>query len=203
MLLALVLTGAGAAPADDHRAGWVAYQRGDVVAAMAALRPAAAAGHAASQALLAFILEHADFIDEAVALYRSAAVQDEPEAHAGLANLYLVGRGVAKDEKQALAHFSKAADLGHALSIQVVADAYLGGQMGVGQAPADDARAVVALRRAAEIGHLAAIEGLARAHRSGRFGLPLDASQAAAWDARAAEVRRQRVARPARPASAP
>ncbi len=203
MLLALGLAAAGAAPADDYRAGLGAYHRGDVVAAMAALRPAASAGHAPSQALLAFILERADLVDDALALYRSAAAQDDPEAHAGLANLYLAGRGVAKDEKQAFAHFSKAADLGHAASIQVVADAYLGGQMGIGQTPADDARGVVALQRAAGIGHLPALEGLARAHRSGRFGLPVDPTQAAAWEVRAAELRRQRVARPVRPASAP
>lgn len=203
VLLALCLPAAFAAPADDYKAALVSYQRGDVVAAMSTLRPAAAAGHAPSQALLAFILERADFVDEALPLYRRAAAQDDAEAHAALANLYLSGRGIAKDEKQALWHFSKAADLGHALAIQIVADAYLGGTAGLGRSEDEGAAALAALRRAAEIGHLPAVEGLAGAHRSGRFGLGADAAQAAVWDARAADIRRRRVARPVPPASAP
>jgi TPR repeat protein len=103
--------GTAAAPADDHQRGVQAYQRGDVVAAMAALRAAAKAGYAPAQSLLAFILEQADFTNEAARLYREAAAQGDVDAHTGLANLYLSGRGVAKDEKQAQWHFSKAAEL--------------------------------------------------------------------------------------------
>jgi TPR repeat protein len=73
--------------------------------------------------MLAFILDKADFVDEATALYRAAAAQDDADGHAGLAHAYLTGRGVAKDEKLALQHFSKAADLGHAGSRAVVARA--------------------------------------------------------------------------------
>lgn len=101
-----------AAPQGDYLRGQQAYQRGDVVAAMAALRPAAAAGHAPAQTLLAFILDRADFPDEATPLYRAAAEQGVAQAHAALADFYLSGRGLAKDEKQGLAHFSKAALLG-------------------------------------------------------------------------------------------
>ncbi|HET9978626.1 MAG TPA: hypothetical protein VFQ20_14400 [Burkholderiaceae bacterium] len=110
-----------AAPADDHQRGMAAYQRGDVVAAMAALRAAAKAGHAPSQAMLGFILDKADFVDEALALYRAAAAQNDADGHAGLGNAYLAGRGIAKDEKQAMRHFSKAADLGHVASQAIVA----------------------------------------------------------------------------------
>jgi TPR repeat protein len=91
----------------------------------------AGAGHAASQALLGFILDRADFAAEAVPLYRAAAAQDDADAHAGLANLYLLGRGIAKDEKQALAHFSKAAELGNAAAIEVMALAYRNGSFGL------------------------------------------------------------------------
>lgn len=113
---ALAAAAAGAAPEDDHRRGLQAYRRGDVVTAMNTLRAPAAAGYAPSQALLAFILERADVADEAVRLYRAAAEQGDAQAHAALAELYLSGRGVAKDEKQALAHFSKAVSLGHEAS---------------------------------------------------------------------------------------
>lgn len=105
---------AAAAPADDHQRGLQAYQRGDVVGAMAALRPAARAGHAPSQVLLAFILDRGDYPEEAARLYRQAAEQGDAEGQAGLANLLLTGRGVAKDEKAALEQFSKAAAQGHA-----------------------------------------------------------------------------------------
>ncbi len=121
-----------AAPEDDHRRGLEAYHRGDVATAMAALRAPAKAGHAPSQALLAFMLDRGDFVDEAASLYRQAAAQDDTEALYALANFHLTGRGVAKDEKQALALFSKAADLGHVPSMQVLADAHARGLMGLG-----------------------------------------------------------------------
>lgn len=114
---------AWAAPEDDHRRGLAAYHRGDVATAMAALRAPAQAGHAPSQSLLAFMLDRGDFVEEAAALYRQAAAQDDPEALYALGNFHLTGRGVAKDEKQAWLLFSKAAELGHAASAQVLADA--------------------------------------------------------------------------------
>ena len=137
LLAALQCAAAPASPEDEHRRGLQAYHRGDVSTAMSLLRGPAAAGHAPAQALLAFILDRADFADEALRLYRAAAAQGDAEAHAGLANLLLTGRGIAKDEKQALEHFSKAAALGHVPAIQVLADAHLKGLMGLGQAPQD------------------------------------------------------------------
>lgn len=199
--LAGVLSGlallAVADPADEHARGLAAYNRGDVVAAMSALRTPARAGHAPSQVFLAFILDRADFVDEAFALYRDAAAQDDPAGHAGLANAYLTGRGIAKDEKVALRHFSKAAERGHALSIEIVADAHLEPLFGL--AGADDAQVLAAVRRAAEQGHLRSIDALARAHATGRWGLLADASQAALWQRRGSELRALRAA----PASAP
>jgi TPR repeat protein len=196
LALGLATTPAVAAPADDHARGLLAYQRGDVVAAMAALRPAAKAGHTPSQALLAHILDRADFPEEAATLYRQAADSGDAEGHAGLANLLLIGRGIAKDEKRAREHFSKAAELGHVLATQVIADAHLKGQMGLTLPSSDPAQAVVALKRAAEQGHLPAIDALALAYRRGDYGLAADATQAATMQARAAELRRQRAAAP-------
>ena len=130
VLLKGSLAAAWAAPEDDHRRGLAAYHRGDVATAMAALRAPARAGHAPSQSLLAFMLDRGDFVDEAAALYRQAAAQDDPEALYALANFHLTGRGVAKDEKQALALFSKAAELGHAASMQVISQAQARGLIG-------------------------------------------------------------------------
>jgi TPR repeat protein len=131
-----VVVAAGAAPADDHARGVQAYQRGDMTAAMSELRKAADAGHVPSQTLLAFILDRAGFADDATRLYRAAAEQDDAEGHAGLAAAYLSGRGIAKDEKRAWLHFSKAAELGHEASIDVVAEAYRKGLFGVVADPA-------------------------------------------------------------------
>jgi TPR repeat protein len=200
-LIAALLAGGGtllAAPADDHRRGQQAYQRGDVVAAMAALRSAAQAGHAPSQSLLAFILDGAGYREEAIQLYRDAAAQDDAEGHAGLAGIYLGGRGVAKDEKLAWRHFSKAAELGHALSIQLVADAYLKRQFGLDPDGADAAAALHAWRRAAAQGHAASAQALALSYRSGLHGLAADAAQAAQWQSRADELRKQQGAPTAR-----
>lgn len=141
LLVLLQCSAAGtawAAPEDDHRRGLEAYHRGDVATAMAVLRAPARAGHAPSQSLLAFMLDRGDFVDEAASLYRQAAAQDDTEALYALANFHLTGRGVAKDEKQALAHFSKAAELGHVASMQVLAEAHAKGLMGL---PADAAQA--------------------------------------------------------------
>lgn len=186
------------APQDDYRSGLQSYQRGDVVAAMAALRQAAAAGHAPSQALLAFILDRADFIDEAVRLYRSAADQGDAEGLTGLANLQMTGRGIAKDEKQALQAFSKAAQQGHALAIRVVADAHLSGHFAGIEVARDDVAAGAAIRRAAEQDYLPAIDALAQAYGSGGLGIAADPRHAARWRERAAELRRRSDAPPAK-----
>lgn len=183
--------GALAAPEDDFKRGELAYQRGDVVGAMAALRPATLARHAPSMTLLAFILDRADYPDQALGLYRDAAEQDDAEGHIGLANLYLTGRGVAKDEKLALAHFSKAADLGQATAIDAIATAWLRGQLGL-NAETEPAQARAALLRAAERGHLASAEALAQAYGQGRIGLAVNPAEAARWQARVAEWRKQR-----------
>ena len=137
-VLLLACAAAVAAPADDHERGMQAYRRGDVVGAMGELRRAADAGHLPSQTMLAFILDRAGFVDESARLYQSAAERNDGEGHAGLAAALLTGRGLAKDEKRAWLHFSKAAELGHLPSIDLLAQALRTGQPGL---PADAAAA--------------------------------------------------------------
>lgn len=191
-----------ATPDDDHRRGVLAFQRGDMGGAMTALRAPAQAGHAPSQSLLAHLMDRADFVDEARVLWQQAAAQGDAEAHAGLASLYLAGRGVAKDEKRALQHFSEAAALGHALAIELVATAWARGQLGADATTAPQlARA--ALTRAADRGHVESAEALALGYREGRYGLPVDPGQAEGWRARAQAWRTQRaLAGPAATAAA-
>lgn len=176
-------------PEADHQRGLEAFQRGDVATAMKLLRPPAAAGHAASQALLGELLERADFAPEAARLYASAAAQGHAGAQAALAAMLLEGRGVAKDEKQALVQFSKAAEQGHAGAARVLAEAQIKGTLGLGSTSPANARAVDDLRRAADLGHAGAAEALARAWREGLYGLTPDPVQSARWSARAAALR--------------
>lgn len=131
VLQCVALATAWAAPEDDHRRGLQAYNTGDVATAMAVLRAPANAGHAPSQSLLAFILDRGDFVEEAARLYGLAAAQGDAEAQAALGNFYLTGRGVAKDENKALGYFSKAAEQGHVLAMQVLAQAYRDGGFGL------------------------------------------------------------------------
>jgi TPR repeat protein len=140
VLQCLALAAAVAAPEDDHRRGLQAYNTGDVATAMSVLRAPANAGHAPSQSLLAFILDRGDFVEEAARLYTLAAAQGDAEAQAALGNYYLVGRGVAKDEKQSLSYFSKAAEQGHVLALQVLAKAYREGGFGLQPDAAQAAR---------------------------------------------------------------
>lgn len=184
-------------PVQDHQRGLLAYQRGDMMSAMAALRPAAQAGHAPSQSLLAYILDRADLAEQAVQLWRQAAAQGDAEAHAGLANMALTGRGIAKDEKLALQHFSEAAARGHEASVEWLADAWLSGRLGT-QAAEQPEQARAVLLRAAGQGHLPSMDALAARYRSGRPGWPLDTAEADRWQARANVQReRRRTAAPA------
>lgn len=185
MLTSPARAGAG----DDYRAGQQAYARGDVAGAMTPLRRAAAAGHAPSQSQLAFILESAGLVDEAAGLYRQAAAQNHADGEAGLAGLYLEGRGVPRNEREAFVLFSRAAARGHAMSINVVADAYLRRDARMLGDDGSDALALQALRRAAEADYLAAIDRLALAYQRGELGVSPDAAEAARWQARAASLR--------------
>jgi TPR repeat protein len=197
LLVSLAVMAAGSAlaePADDYQRGMQAYKRGDIAAAMRELRRAADAGHPPSQSMLAFILDRANYAEEAMRLYRAAAERDDAQGHDGLATAYLIGRGVPKNEKLAWVHFSKAADLGYEPAINKLADAYRTGQIGTAaDTPADAPR--LALTRAAERDHLPSIDALAQAYRiGGLFGISADATQADKWRARAESLRKQRAA---------
>lgn len=183
---------AWAAPADEHQRAVGLLQRGDVSGALRVLAAPAAAGHAPSMSLLGFINDRADVPEVAARWWREAAAQGDAEAHVGLANLHLAGRGLAKDEKLALHHFSEAAALGHAGAAAALAEGWLKGQLGL-DAAAQPQAAVAALQRAAGQGHLRSAEALALAYREGRHGLVPDAAQAAHWQAQVTRWRTQRA----------
>jgi TPR repeat protein len=204
VLLAAMTAPSGvlAAAVDDHQRGMQAFGRGDMVVAMREFRRGADAGHGPSQAMLAYILDRADYAEEAARLYRAAADSGNAQGHDGLGTAYLIGRGVPRNEKLAWVHFSKAAELGHAAAIEKVADAYRTGTLGRDpDAPSDAARR--ALVRAAERDHLPSIEALVQAYRDGgSFGIAADKAQADQWFSRGEALRKLRSAAAAGSAAA-
>ena len=180
---------AWAAPEDDFRAGSQAYRSGDVVQAMALLKKSADAGHAPSQALLAYILDQAEFNDEAVDYYRKAAAQGDPEGEFGLGSMYAAGEGVKRDPAEARKWIARAAEKGHAAAINSLAQAYIKGELGLDETQRNGAEALRWVRRAAAAGYLPAMEHLAAAYRAGAYGLAVDLKQADELDAKTRAAR--------------
>lgn len=178
-----------AAPEDDFRAGSEAYRSGDVVQAMALLKKSADTGNAPSQALLAYILDKAEFNDEAVAYYRKSAAQGNADGEYGLGSMYAAGTGVKRDPAEARKWIARAAEKGHAAAINSLAQAYIRGELGVDETSRNGAEALRWVRRAAESGYLPALVHLAAAYRTGSYGLAVDLKQAEALDAKARATR--------------
>lgn len=187
--LAVHGTAAGA-PVDDYKSGEQAYRRGDLVAAMAALRRAADQGYAPAQTMLAEILDRAEFNEEALGWYRKAAEQGDPGGEYGLGVMYLTGDGVKKDPAQAWFWLMRAAEKKFESAVIALASGYLRAAKD-GEAAPDPARAAEWLRKAAALDSLPAVEALARAFREGGFGLQTDAAQADKFAAQAAALRKK------------
>jgi len=185
LLLVWHACAAWGAPEDDYRAGAAAFRGGDVVQAMAVLKKSADAGYAPSQSLLAYILDQAEFNDEAVAYYRKAAAQGDADGEFGLGSKYAAGEGVKRDQAEARKWITSAAGRGHVSAIRVLALAYIKGELGFEEAERRGAEALRWVRRAADSGDVTAMEQLAIAYRTGTYGLAVDLKQAEALDARA------------------
>lgn len=196
VMLALAFAAGGACAAtvdEDYRAGEKAYLSGDVIGAMGPLRRAADGGHAPAQALLAEILDRAQFNEEALAWYRKAAEQGHAAGEFGLGSMYLSGDGVKADRGQALFWFTRAAEKDHADAIRALAQALMTPPAGEA---ADEAATLRWVRRAAELEYVPAMERLAAAYRTGALGLVADAAQAKAWSERVAEVKKRQAGAP-------
>lgn len=189
LLLTFQTLTARAAPADDFRAGSEAYRSGDVVQAMALLKKSADAGHAPSQALLAYILDKAEFNDEAIAYYRKAAAQGDADGEFGLGSMYAAGEGVKRDPVEARKWITRAAEKSHVQAINVLAEAYIRGELGIEADQRSGAEALRWVRLAADSGNVNALGQLANAYRSGAYGLAVDMKQAEALDAKIRAIR--------------
>lgn len=182
LALALAFAAAAATPEEDFRVGEKAYFAGDVIGAMSALRRAAEKDHAPAQALLAEILDRAEFNEEALAWYRKSADQGHAPAELGLGTMYLAGEGVKADPEQGLFWLTRAAERGHAPAIIALAHALM-------SSPPEnlsEETLLLWLTRAAELDYVPAMERLGAA----------GGEKAEYWAERAAEVKKRQAGSP-------
>jgi TPR repeat protein len=118
------------------KAGFEAFNRGDVVAAMMHYENAANAGSADGQARLAWVLDQSEQNDDAVRWYRASAEQGHAAGYFGLGEMYAKGEGVAVDNAKAVENFTLAAENGHAQAMRVLVSAYENGGLGLATDPA-------------------------------------------------------------------
>ena len=191
-LAALVPIGFGfietawAAPQDDYSIGRKAYLSGDVVSAMAPLKRAADAGYAPAQSLYAYILDKAEYNDEAAQYFRRAAEQGDADGQYGLGLLYAAGEGVARDPAAAREWLERAGNQNHALAVVALSQAFLSGRFGFKTDPAD-ATGLGWVRKASTLDSIPALAYLAQGYRNGAFGAA-DLKEAERLEARIREL---------------
>jgi TPR repeat protein len=177
---------AWAAPQDDFSAGRKAYLAGDVVAAMTPLKRAADAGYAPAQSLYAYILDKAEYNEEAAQYFRRAAEQGDADGQYGLGLLYATGGGVARDPAAAREWLERAGNQNHALAVVALSQAFLAGRIGFKTDPAD-AAGLGWVRKAGALDSIPALTYLAQGYRSGAFGAA-DLKEAERLEARIREL---------------
>lgn len=175
---------------EDYQAGLKSFRDGDVVGAMVPLRGASLAGHAKAQALLAEILDRTDFDEDAIALYRKSAEQGEPDGMFGLGVMIASGEGTKKDLLAGRNWIFKAAEKGQPMAINVIAQAYLKGELGYTEADRNSPEALAWVKRAAASDYLPAVDALAAAYATGSgLSVAVDRALADQYQAQANRIR--------------
>ena len=175
-----------AGPQEDYVAGRKAYLAGDVPGAMPALKRAADAGLAPAQSLYGYILDRAEYNEEAAMYFRRAAEQGDADGQYGLGVLHAAGEGVPRDPAAAREMFERAGNQGHVLATVALSQAFLGGTLGFKTDPAD-ASGLAWVKKAGELGSIPALKYLAQGYRTGAFGTA-DAAQAERLEKRIREL---------------
>jgi TPR repeat protein/uncharacterized caspase-like protein len=121
-------------------------------------------------------------VDEAEAA-RKAADSGDAVAMNNLGHLFRDGRGIAKNEGEALRWYRKAADAGNARGMSSLGFMYANGR-GVAK---DEAEAMRWYRKAADAGDLPSMSTLANSYRDGR-GVSKDEAEAVRWYRKAADA---------------
>lgn len=170
-----------AGPEEDYAEGAKNYAVNDLVTAMPLLRKAAAAGHAAAQAMLGEISDLSDADEEAVEYFQKSAAQGNVDGQFGLGNMLANGEGIAKNLGEAHKWILRAAEQGHKTAINVLAGAYIGGGLNIPESDRQGAEALRWIRAAADNGYLVAMEKLMVAYRAGELGLVANTGEAEQW----------------------
>jgi uncharacterized protein len=157
-----------AASEEDFQAALKSYRAGDVVGSMPLLQKIADDGHSGAQALLAELLDRAEFDEDAVLYYRKSAEQGNPEGMYGLGVMTAAGEGLKeKNPAEGRRWIEKAAALGHPRAIIVLAQAYLRAELDIREDERNTATALRWVQLAAELDYLPALDALSEAYRSG------------------------------------
>lgn len=153
---------------EDYDLGYRQYYDSDMASAMVSLRKAANAGHVKAMVLLAEILDSSEFDEEAIALYRKAAEQGDPDGMFGLGAMTAAGEGLKeKNPAEGLRWVRKAAELGQGQAIIYMAQSYLKAELGLTEADRNTPEALRWVKEAAQKDHLPAVDALAEAYRTG------------------------------------
>ena len=162
-----------------------AFDRADIVTAMALYRKAAETDYAPAQARLAYLLDKSEANEEAVDWYRSAAGQGYAEGMFGLAGMLSAGEGIEQNLDEAINWYTLAAQQGYRPAIRLMARAYETGDLGL---DINHAQSVSWLNAGVAAQDAWCIQRLARAFRRGELGQRIDMEQAAFLESRLSRI---------------
>lgn len=118
-------------PAEDLALGNAAFDKEDVIAAMAYFTKAAQQNYAPAQVRLGELLDASEYDKEAAELYRKAAEQGYAPGEYALGHMYTSGDGVEKNNERALYWLKRASAKNHMLATRTLAQAYRKGELGL------------------------------------------------------------------------
>jgi TPR repeat protein len=147
---------------------------GRLIETMGLSKQAAEQGHPGAQSFYGYLLDKADFDDDAEVWYRKAAAQNNIDGLLHLARLQTT-KGNEKDTQEALTLYQKAADLGSIEAMRILAISYKNGDLNLQR---DNDLAVEWFLKAANKNDLESMMTLAKANESGKLGLKVDYQKA-------------------------
>jgi len=118
-------------PAEDLALGIAAFDKEDVITAMAYFTKAAEKNYAPAQVRLGELLDSSEYDKEAAEWYRKAAEQGYAPGEYALGHMYSKGEGVEKNNERALYWFKRASAKNELLAVRTLAQAYRKGELGL------------------------------------------------------------------------
>jgi enhanced entry protein LpnE len=157
--------------------------RDDILQAGIIARKAADAGYGPAQALFAELADDAEEMELAISFYQKAADQNEPGGFYGLGKLHAEGRGLPQDNAKAQMYIKKAAELGHKHAINVTAENFWNGSLGINRDdPKNQEEGLEWLKKSAANDNVFALKALTDIYRKGMWGQAVDNKAADEWE---------------------